>query len=57
MNHVSNLVGGTACGELYSELPEGDRIFAAFFPETQTMVTCVKCREKLGLEKHNEQSS
>ncbi len=57
MNHVSNLVGGTACGELYSELPEGDRIFAAFVPETQAIVNCSECRDKLGLEMHNEQSS
>ncbi len=54
MNHVSNLLGGTACGELYSELPESDRIFAAFVSETQAMITCANCREKLGLEMHNE---
>ncbi len=50
MNHVSNLVGGTACGILYSELPKEDRMFAAFIPETQALVTCQKCREKLGLK-------
>ncbi len=54
MNHVSNLVGGTGCGELYSELPEGDRIFAAFIPETQAMITCLPCRKKLGLKEQSK---
>ncbi len=54
MNHISNLVGGTVCGKLYSELSKRDRMFAAFVPETQAMITCPECREKLGLKEQSK---
>ncbi len=33
---------------------KSDRVFAAFVPETQAMINCSPCREKLLLDKQSK---
>lgn len=50
MIHASDLRYRTLCGLVNMDLPLGDHSYAALIPETQAQVTCITCREKLGLE-------